>query len=51
MTDNVVTALKNIIANRQKPTKEWLIDGVSTGCYQVDHDLTTGKTVYTYTKF
>ena len=29
MTDNVVTALKNIIANRQKPTKEWLIDGYS----------------------
>ena len=28
-----------------------LIDGVSTGCYQVDHNLTTGKTVYTYTKF
>lgn len=28
-----------------------IIDGVSTGCYQVDHNLTTGKTVYTYTKF
>ena len=28
-----------------------MIDGVSTGCYQVDHNLTTGKTVYTYTKF
>ena len=28
-----------------------LIDGISTGCYQVDHNLTTGKTVYTYTKF
>ena len=27
------------------------INGVSTGCYQVDHNLTTGKTVYTYTRF
>ena len=28
-----------------------LIDGVSTGCYQVDRNLTTGKIVYTYTSF
>ena len=28
-----------------------MIDGVSTGCYQVDHNLTTGKTVYSYMKF
>ena len=29
MTDNVVTALKNIIANRKKPSKELIIDGYS----------------------
>ena len=29
MTDNVVTALKNILANRKKPSKEWIIDGYS----------------------
>ena len=29
MTDNVYKALKNIIAKRQRPTKEWLIDGYS----------------------
>ena len=28
-----------------------MIDGVSTGCYQVDHNLATGKTAYTYMKF
>ena len=28
-----------------------MIDGVSTGCYQVDHNLTTGTTAYTYIKF
>ena len=27
------------------------INGVSTGCYQVVYNLTTGKTVYTYTSF
>ena len=26
-----------------------LINGTSTGCYQVDYNLTTGKIVYTYT--
>ena len=26
-----------------------LIDGVSTGCFQVNYNLTTGKTVYSYT--
>ena len=25
-----------------------IIDGASTGCYQVDQNLSTGKTVYTY---
>ena len=29
MTDNVYQALKNIIARRQRPAKEWLIDGYS----------------------
>ena len=29
MTDNVNKALKNIIAKRQRPAKEWLIDGYS----------------------
>ena len=29
MTDNVYKALKNIIAKRQRPAKEWLIDGYS----------------------
>ena len=28
-----------------------IIDGVSTGCYQVHHNLTTGKTTYTYMNF
>ena len=28
-----------------------LIDGVSTGCYQVDHNLSTGKITYHYAKF
>ena len=28
-----------------------MIDGVSTGCYQVDHNLTTAKTAYTYRNF
>ena len=29
MTDNVFKALKSIIANRKKPSKEWIIDGYS----------------------
>ena len=29
MTDNVYKALKSIIANRKKPSKEWIIDGYS----------------------
>ena len=29
MTDNVYKALKNIVAKRQRPAKEWLIDGYS----------------------
>ncbi len=29
MTDNVYKALKSIIANRKKPSKEWSIDGYS----------------------
>lgn len=28
-----------------------IINGESTGCYQVNHNLVTGKTVYTYTSF
>ena len=28
-----------------------MIDGVSTGCYQLDHNLTTGTTAYTHIKF
>ena len=28
-----------------------IIDGVSTGCYQVDLNLSTGKMTYRYTKF
>ena len=28
-----------------------IIDGVSTGCYQVHHNLTTGKITYTYMNF
>ena len=29
MTDNVYKSLKSIIANRKKPSKEWIIDGYS----------------------
>ena len=28
-----------------------IINGVPTGCYQVDRNFTTGKTVYTYTSY